>query len=75
MIVCSAECLRSKPTQPREVLQDYAKTVEKAILECDLEEPDPKDVRRVLEDYRLFSDEEVSRLVAELPQSKVGQTN
>lgn len=57
-----------KATRPREVLQRYSKAIDEAIGECDLNEVEPKDVRRALEDYRMFSEEEVTRLLAELPE-------
>jgi signal recognition particle subunit SEC65 len=57
-----------KANRPREVLQTYAKAIAEAIRECNLSEPHPKDVQQALEGYRMFTEIEIARLVAELPQ-------
>jgi len=56
-----------KPTRPRDVLQMYAKAVAEAIYECDLYEPEQDAVRRSLDDYRMLTDNDISRLLKELP--------
>ncbi|MCE9557137.1 MAG: hypothetical protein K8T91_27635 [Planctomycetes bacterium] len=58
----------SHPHRPREVLPYYAGAITKAISDCGLSEPAPKDVKRSLEDYRMFSDMEIDQLIAELPE-------
>lgn len=57
-----------KPTRPREVLPLYTKAVDEAIHKCDLNEPEPATVRCALEDYRMFSEGDIDRLLKELPE-------
>ncbi len=57
-----------KANRPREALPTYAKAIAEAISKCDLSEPKPKDVQRALEDYRMFTEIEIARLLAELPK-------
>lgn len=58
-----------KALRPREVLQPYAKAVAEAIKECNLDEPEPASIRIALTNYRMFSDTEITHLLAELPRS------
>ena len=57
-----------KPTGPRDVLPTYARGVRDAIAACRLSEPGQEDVRGALEGYRMLKEEEVGRLLAELPE-------
>lgn len=57
-----------KANRPREVLPTYSKAIVDALRECDLSEPMAKDVQRALEGYRMFTEVEIARLLAELPQ-------
>lgn len=61
----------SKPTRPREVLLKWADAINSAIFKCKLSEPEPSDVRQALENYRMFSEDEISRLVGELSVIKI----
>ena len=54
------------PQRPRHVLEHRSKMVSEAIRECALEEPSRNDVRKALEAYRLFSENEIAALIAEL---------
>jgi hypothetical protein len=56
-----------KANRPREVLPTYAKAIAGTIREYNLIEPEPEDVRRVLEDYRMFTEIEIAGLLEELP--------
>jgi hypothetical protein len=57
-----------KATRPREVLRHRTKAIAKAIRECELRGPATQHVRRALEDYRMFSEDEVAGLLTELPE-------
>ncbi len=54
----------TKLTRPREFLPKWAKAINKAISRCGLSEPETDDVHQVLENYRMFSEEEVSQLIS-----------
>jgi len=57
----------STPTRPKEVLPKWANAITEAISSCCLREPEPDAVRETLEHYRMFSEEEISQLICELP--------
>ena len=57
----------STPTRPKEVLPKWANAIMEAISSCCLREPEPDAVRETLEHYRMFSEEEISQLICELP--------
>lgn len=61
---------RDKTTRPKDMLPKWANSINEAILKCNLSEPKPDDIRQALEHYRMFSEEEISRLIRELPISK-----
>lgn len=56
-----------RPTRPRDVLKRHANAVATAMSECRLTAPSAGDVQRALEDYKMFSESEIARLIAELP--------
>ena len=56
-----------QPTRPRNALTYYAGAVKKAFSKSGLIEPQPAEVRKALEDYQMFSEEEIHRLLEELP--------
>ncbi|MEQ1784835.1 MAG: hypothetical protein ABMA14_26100, partial [Hyphomonadaceae bacterium] len=56
-----------KPTRPRDVLPSTEEAIREAISECGLNNPSPDNVRVALEGYRMLSDAENVRLLAELP--------
>ncbi|MBU0508887.1 hypothetical protein KKH27_08640 [bacterium] len=61
----------AKPTHPREVLLKWADAINSAIFKCKLSEPEQSDVRQALENYRMFSEDEISRFVGELSVMKI----
>jgi hypothetical protein len=54
------------PLRPREVLPYYAQAIQTAIGQCRLKKAGPAEVRRALEGYRMFSEAEIEKLIAEL---------
>ncbi len=54
------------PERPKEVLTDWANMVSNAIAECEVDEPRAEEVTRVLETYRLFSEEDIAEMIKEL---------
>jgi hypothetical protein len=57
-----------KANRPRDVLRQQSQAIGLAIRECELHEPEAKDVQRALENFRMFTETEITRLVAELPK-------
>jgi hypothetical protein len=59
---------KSGPTasRPSEVLLTYGKAIANAITECGLTEPPAEQIQRALEAYRVFTEVEITRLLAEL---------
>ena len=54
-------------TRPREALPTVARAVDATIVACHLTEPSANDVQRALDGYGMFSADEISRLLSELP--------
>ena len=52
--------------RPKQTLEQQSVMVVDAILECGLEPPSADDVRKALQDYRMFSEDEVEKLIGEL---------
>ena len=56
-----------KATRPREMLPTCANAVRSTIADCGLVEPAADAIRKALDDYRMLSEGEIKRLLAELP--------
>lgn len=54
------------PQRPKECLQAWSKRIRATLEEVGVEEPSKNDVRKALEDYRMFSTAEIDELLKEL---------